>query len=200
MAAPVAHDVARGMKPLVAAVAHLHTVIDVIRRIAAQILDAARKRGQRAVHVFRMQARTPGFHRIRKVALIAEADHAAEFIRPDRIGDAEIRIDLHVPKSRMNGRVDRPDAELLIINLLVHLVDERIERIGPRLARISFFKGLILLMPLHDSLNRSRQILSVARSGHRCFRAKHQISPPSCTETIVPYQGFSPFPRYIIRY
>ena len=121
-----------------------------------------------------MQARTPRFHRIGEVVLVTEADHAAELVGPDGIGDAEVRIDLHVPKPRVDGIIDRADAELLVLDLLVHLVDERIERVRPRLARICLGEKLILLMPLCNPLNGCRQILPVIRGGCSLFHAKHQ--------------------------
>ena len=174
MTALAAHDIARRMKPLVTSVVHLHAVVNVVGRIAAQILDALREGGQRSVHIVGMQARTPRVHRIGEVVLVTEADHAAELIGPDGIGDAEVRIDFHVPKPRVDGIIDRADAELLVLDLLVHLVDERIERVRPRLARICLGEKLILLMPLCNPLNGCRQILPVIRGGCSLFHAKHQ--------------------------
>ena len=74
----------------------------------------------------------------------------------------------------MDGIIDRADAELLVLDLLVHLVDERIERVRPRLARIRLGEKLILLMPLCNPLNGCRQILPVIRGGRSLFHAKHQ--------------------------
>ena len=117
------------MKPFVTAIVYLHAVVDVIRRIAAQILDAPREGGKCTIHIVGMQARTPSLDRVREIVLVMEADHTTELIRPNGIGYAKVRIDLHIPKPRMDGIIDRADAKLLVLDLLIHLVDERIERV-----------------------------------------------------------------------
>ena len=141
------------MEPTVAAVMHLQAIVSIILRIPAEIFDAGVERRECLLHIIRMKTRTPRLYRIREVRLTAETDHAPELIRPDRIGNAEIRIDLHVPHAGVDRLVNRTQTEALIFQLLIHAVDQLVQLRSVRLAPAQLRKELIFLMSCNDLMN-----------------------------------------------
>ena len=145
---------------------HLQSVIHIVPRVSAEIPNAGIEGGKRPLHIVRMQTRAPRLNRIREIRLSAEADHTAKLIRPDRIGDAEIRIDLHVPHPRVDRLVDRAQTETLIFQLLVHAVDQRVHLCGIRLTAVQLRKELVLLVSRNEPLNHPREILRSCCTAH----------------------------------
>ena len=146
MSALVTYDIAGGMVPAIAAVMNLQTVVRIVLCMPAQIPDAGIEGRKRSLHIVRMQTRAPRLDRVREIRLPTEADHTAELVRPDRVGDAEIRIDLHVPHTGLDRLVDRTQTEALIFELLVHTVDQIVHLSRIRLIAAQLREECILFM------------------------------------------------------
>ena len=191
MPALVAHDIAGGMIPAVAAVMNLQPVVHIVRGTSTEVLDAGVKGRKCPLHIIRVQTRAPRLDRVREVRLSTETDHTAELIRPYRVVNTEIRIDLHVPHSRLDRLIDRAQTEPLVFQLLVHTVDQRVQLIGIRLTAVQLREELVLFMTCNDSLNRPCKILC-ASSGStvlvkHCIPSKKQFPNLGLLYHIHPY-------------
>ena len=187
MSAPVTHNITGGMKPTIAAIVYLQAVVHIVRSAPAEILDAGVKGGKCPLHIVRVQTRAPRLHGIWKIRRPTESDHAAELIRPDCIVDAEVRLDLHVPHTGVDCLIDRAQTEALVLQLLVHAVNQRVQLCRIRLAAAQLRKELVLLMRRDNLLNRPRKILCSRILVNHCIPSKKRFPNLDLLYHIHPY-------------
>ena len=168
----VAYDIAGGMIPTVAAIVNLETVVHIIHRASAEIADTGVKGRKRPLHIIWVQTRAPRLDRVREIRLATETDHTAKLIRPDRVGNTEIRIDLHIPHPGLDRLIDRAQTEPLVFQLLVHAVDQRVQFSGIRLTAMQLREELVLLMRRDNLLNRPRKVLCSRILVNHCIPSK----------------------------
>ncbi len=82
LAVGVMDDAAGGAEPAIAAVGHLQAVGGVVERLAVGLLQRLGEGREGRLDVFRVQLVRPRLAQVRKVAFIAIAEQAAEFVGP----------------------------------------------------------------------------------------------------------------------